>query len=136
MCMLTTLTRPTAGEARIAGVDVRARERVIEHAGYLPDEPPLFEELTGREQMCHVAALHDVPREVAAERIQRYLDRFDLVDAADRRIDGYSTGIRKKIGLMGDLARLLGAVSGRADARALSAGRPDGEEHHRGVRWR
>jgi ABC-2 type transport system ATP-binding protein len=100
MRILTTLARPTAGEARIMGVDIGNRNAVIDHIGYLPEEPPLFDELTAREHLRHVAALHDVPGEVADERIESYLDRFDLAAAADRRIEGYSTGMRKKVGLI------------------------------------
>jgi ABC-2 type transport system ATP-binding protein len=100
MRMLTTLTRPTSGTAEIMGVDIRDRTELIAHIGYLPEEPPLFDELTAREQLRHMAAIHDVPRDEAAERIDRYLDRFDLVDAADRRLGGYSTGMRKKVGLI------------------------------------
>jgi ABC-2 type transport system ATP-binding protein len=100
MRMLTTLTRPTSGEARILGVDVRDRERLIERIGYLPEEPPLFDELTAWEQLRHIAALHDLPAGTADERIERWLDRFDLDDAADRPIDGFSTGMRKKVGLI------------------------------------
>jgi ABC-2 type transport system ATP-binding protein len=100
MRMLTSLTRPTGGEARIMDVDVRDRRELIQHIGYLPEEPPLFDELTGREQLRHVAALHDIPAAAADERIQRYLDRFDLAGAADRRQEGYSTGMRKKVGLI------------------------------------
>jgi len=100
MRMLTTLTRPTSGEARILGVNVRDREELIERIGYLPEEPPLFDELTAREQLRHVAALHDVPAETADQRIEHWLDRFDLEDAADRRLDGFSTGMRKKVGLI------------------------------------
>ncbi|MFT4891470.1 MAG: ABC-2 type transport system ATP-binding protein [Halobacteriales archaeon] len=100
MRMLTSLTRPTGGEARIMGVDVRDRRELIQHIGYLPEEPPLFDELTGREQLRHVAALHDLPAEAADERIREYLDRFDLAGAADRRQEGYSTGMRKKVGLI------------------------------------
>lgn len=100
MRMLTTLTRPTDGEAKILGIDVRDREELIQHIGYLPEEPPLFDELTGREQLRHLAALHDVPPATADERIDRWLDRFDLADAADRRLTGYSTGMRKKVGLI------------------------------------
>jgi len=100
MRMLTSLTRPTGGEARIMGVDVRNRRELIQHIGYLPEEPPLFDELTAREQLRHVAALHDLPADDAEERIERYLDRFDLADAADRRQEGYSTGMRKKVGLI------------------------------------
>ncbi|QSG12331.1 ABC-type multidrug transport system, ATPase component [Halapricum desulfuricans] len=101
MRMLTTLTRPTSGEARIAGVPITDRNGVIEHVGYLPEEPPLFDELTAREYPRHVAALHDIPGDEADERIADYLNRFDLADAADRRISGYSTGMRKKTGLVG-----------------------------------
>jgi len=100
MRMLTTLTRPTSGEARVMGVDVRDRAALIEHIGYLPEEPPLFDELTAREQLRHTAALHDIPGERADERIATYLDRFDLDDAADRRLEGFSTGMRKKVGLI------------------------------------
>jgi len=100
MRMLTSLTRPTGGEARIMGVDVRNRRELIRHIGYLPEEPPLFDELTGREQLRHIAALHDLPAGEADERIQRYFDRFDLAGAADRRQEGYSTGMRKKVGLI------------------------------------
>jgi ABC-2 type transport system ATP-binding protein len=100
MRMLTTLTRPTEGEARIVGVDVRDRAAVIGHIGYLPEEPPLFDELTAREQLRHVAALHGIPGAEADERIERYLERFDLVGAADRRLEGFSTGMRKKVGLI------------------------------------
>jgi ABC-2 type transport system ATP-binding protein len=100
MRMLTTLTRPTSGEASILGIDVRDRNAVIDHIGYLPEEPPLFDELTGREQLRHVAALHDVPGDEADERIRQYFDQFGLVEAADRRIEGYSTGMRKKVGVI------------------------------------
>ena len=100
MRMLTSLTRPTSGSARVVGVDVADRSDLIREIGYLPEEPPLFDELTGREQLRHVAALHDLPADVADKRIARYLERFDLVGAADRRQEGYSTGMRKKVGLI------------------------------------
>ena len=100
MRMLTTLTRPTSGRGWVDGVDIADRKRLIEHIGYLPEEPPLFDELTGREQLRHTAALHDIPADEADRRIEHYLSRFDMTDAADRRLEGYSTGMRKKIGLV------------------------------------
>ena len=100
MRMLTTLTRPTSGSARVMGIDVTDRRELISVVGYLPEEPPLFDELTAREQLRHVAALHDIPREVATERIEGYLDRFALASEADRRLEGFSTGMRKKVGLI------------------------------------
>jgi len=100
MRMLTSLTRPTSGSARVMAVDVSNRHELISVLGYLPEEPPLFDELTAREQLRHVAALHDVPRDVAGERIDRYLERFDLATQAGRRLEGFSTGMRKKVGLI------------------------------------
>jgi len=100
MRMLTTLTRPTDGTARVAGVSIADREALIGRVGYLPESPPVFEELTGRENLRYVAALQDIPRGEARERIADYLRQFDLVDAADRRVEGYSTGMRKKLGLV------------------------------------
>ncbi len=101
MRMLTTLTRPTSGRAQVAGVDVSDRRALIDRIGYLPEEPPLFDELTAREQLRHVAGLHDLDRDRAEGSIERYLDRFDLAADADRRLEGFSTGMRKKVGLIG-----------------------------------
>ena len=100
MRMLTTLIRPTTGSASVMGVDVAKRRELIDVVGYLPEEPPLFDELTAREHLRHVAALHDLPRDVANERIDRHLERFDLAAEAGRRLEGFSTGMRKKVGLI------------------------------------
>ncbi len=98
--MLTTLTRPSAGTASVDGTPVTDRDGVRGSVGYLPEEPPVFDELTGREQLQYFARLRDIPAETAAARIDRWLDRFDLADEADRRIDDYSKGMRGKVGLI------------------------------------
>jgi len=100
MRMLTTLTAPTAGEAAIMGAPVANREAVRSHLGYLPEEPPVFDELTGREQLQYTARLRDISPAEADQRISRWLDRFDLAADADRRIDDYSKGMRQKLGLI------------------------------------
>jgi len=100
MRMLTTLTAPTSGDAAIMGTSVTDRDGVRDHVGYLPEEPPVFDELTGREQLRYFARLRDLPSEPTDERIDRWLDRFDLAADADRRLDDYSKGMRQKIGLI------------------------------------
>jgi len=100
MRMLTTLTRPTSGSARVAGESVEDRDRVTPHVGYLPEEPPVYDELTGREQLEYMAGLRDIPRERATERIETLLARFDLLEEADKRIDAYSKGMRQKVGVI------------------------------------
>ncbi|ARS90213.1 ABC transporter ATP-binding protein [Natrarchaeobaculum aegyptiacum] len=103
MRMLTTLTRPTAGTASIDGAPITDRDAVRDRIGYLPETPPVFDELTGLEQLQYVARLRDVPGETAAERIDYWLERFDLADDAGKRIGDYSKGMTQKIGLVGAL---------------------------------
>jgi len=98
--MLTTLLRPTSGTARIADQPIEDRTAVTERIGYLPETPPLFEELTAREQLEYAAGLRDVPDEQARERIASLLDRFDLAGDADRRISAYSRGMKQKTGII------------------------------------
>ncbi|ELY39518.1 ABC transporter-like protein [Halalkalicoccus jeotgali B3] len=56
--------------------------------------------MTGREQLTYIAGLRDVPETEARERMTELFERFDLVEGADKRIDSYSTGMRKKLGIM------------------------------------
>mgnify|MGYP000498161505 CR=1 FL=1 len=100
MRMLTTLTEPTSGTATVAGHDISDRRAVVEHIGYLPEEPPLHDELTGREQLEYVAGLRDIPDDEASDRISELFERFDLADDADRRISAYSKGMKQKAGIV------------------------------------
>jgi len=99
MRMLTTLVVPTEGDAHVAGASVADRAAVRPEVGYLPEEPPVYEELTAREQLEYVAGLRDVPEATAERRIDDLLARFDLADDADDRIGSYSKGMRQKVGI-------------------------------------
>ena len=100
MRMLTTLTMPTAGTAHVAGHPITDREAVTPHVGYLPEEPPIYDELTGREQLEYAAGLRGLSDDEAADRIESLLERFDLHSDADRRIEAYSKGMRQKVGVI------------------------------------
>ncbi|MDF9744571.1 ABC transporter ATP-binding protein [Natrinema salsiterrestre] len=100
MRMLTTLTRPTAGTARVAGHSIADRESVTPHIGYLPEDPPVYDELSGREQLEYAAGLRDMPDDAAGERIDSLLERFDLLEDANKRIEDYSKGMRQKVGVI------------------------------------
>lgn len=100
MRMLTTLTPPSAGSASIAGADIRHREDVVDRIGYLPEEPPLHEELTGREQLRYIAGLRGLRDSEADDRIEGLLSTFDLREDADRRIGTYSKGMKQKTGII------------------------------------
>jgi|AntDeeMinimDraft_5_1070356.scaffolds.fasta_scaffold21149_1 ABC-2 type transport system ATP-binding protein len=100
MRMLTSLTQPSNGEAWIDGAPVSDRDAIRSSIGYLPEEPPVFDELTGREQLEYFGRLRDLPAAEIESRIEGWLERFDLADDADKRIDDYSKGMRQKIGLI------------------------------------
>ncbi|GAB7009115.1 ABC transporter ATP-binding protein [Halorubrum trueperi] len=100
MRMLTSLTQPTDGEAWIDENPVSDRDAIRASIGYLPEEPPVFDELTGREQLEYFGRLRDLPAAELETRIVDWLNRFDLTDDADKRIDDYSKGMRQKIGLI------------------------------------
>ena len=95
--ILTTLTEPTAGTAHVAGHSVTDRASVVEHIGFLPEDPPLYDELTGREQLEYVAGLRG---HGDWGRVESLLERFDLSADADRRVETYSKGMKQKLGLI------------------------------------
>jgi ABC-2 type transport system ATP-binding protein len=97
MRLLTSLTNPTSGSATVAGVPVTDRDSLRPHIGYLPEEPPLYEQATAMEQLEYVAGLRDLPRETAAERIDTLLADLDMTEDADTRIDDYSKGMKQKV---------------------------------------
>lgn len=94
--LLAGLLRPDGGKAYVDGIEAFRRDQLAAMLGYLPAEAPLYDELTGREQLRYAAQFRRLP---PGERVERALDRYGLLDAADRRIDGYSTGMRRKLGL-------------------------------------
>lgn len=97
MRMLTGLTRPTSGTGTVAGVSITDRDNLRPHIGYLPEEPPLYEQATADEQLEYVAGLRDLPEESTRERIDALLDDLDLTADAATRIADYSKGMRQKV---------------------------------------
>ena len=98
--LLTALTRPTSGTGRIAGHPITDREAVIPHIGYLPESPPIYDELTAREQLEYHGGLRDMSPAKIQQRSESLLARFDLLADADNRISTYSKGMKQKTGLI------------------------------------
>src|ERR671918_3146175 len=98
--MLTTLLPPTAGSARVAGYDiVRDGPAVRRAIGAALQEAALDPYLTGREHMKLQTALHGMTGADASERSDTLLGRVGLVQAADRRVGGYSGGMKRRLDL-------------------------------------
>ncbi|WP_243680536.1 ATP-binding cassette domain-containing protein [Vulcanisaeta souniana] len=98
--MLTTVTRPSDGTAIVNGYDVvKQPAKVRESIGVVPpQEYTADEDLTGWENLMLVAALYGIPkREAGGERAAELLDLVELSYAADRKVETYSGGMRRRL---------------------------------------
>src|ERR687891_197487 len=98
--MLTTLLPPTAGTARVGGFDiVREGPQVRSVIGAALQEAALDPLLTGREHLRLQTAMHGLPRAERAARATELLARVGLTEAADRKVGGYSGGMKRRLDL-------------------------------------
>ncbi len=98
--MMVGLLRPTAGSARILGVDVWERPLAAKRLlGVLPEGLNLYTRLTAREFVRFAGTMHGLDAAAAASRAEELLDLMDLADDADNLIIDYSTGMKKKTAL-------------------------------------
>jgi ABC-2 type transport system ATP-binding protein len=98
--MLTTLLPPTSGRARVAGFDiVRQGPQVRASIGAALQEAALDNLLTGREHLHLQCALHGISRRERKGRTNQLLERVGLTRAADRKVGGYSGGMKRRLDL-------------------------------------
>src|ERR687898_1576782 len=98
--MLTTLLPPTAGTARVAGHDiVREGPAVRATIGAALQEAALDPLLTGRDHMRLQTTLQGLPKAERRARGDQLLERLGLADAADRKVGGYSGGMKRRLDL-------------------------------------
>ena len=104
--ILTTLTRPDEGSARVAGLDVLDDPTGVRRSiGVVGQKSGVDPEATGRENLRLQGQVYDLPAAEREQRIDELLERFRLADAADRLVSGYSGGMQRRL----DVA--LGLVS-------------------------
>ncbi|MBN6054136.1 ATP-binding cassette domain-containing protein [Nonomuraea sp. RK-328] len=102
--ILTTLLRPDAGRATVAGFDVvRDAHRLRAHIGASGQYAAVDDHLTGAENLEMIGRLHHLGTRRSRQRARELLERFDLTDAADRPVQGYSGGMRRRLDLAGAL---------------------------------
>jgi ABC-2 type transport system ATP-binding protein len=96
--ILTTLSRPDSGRARVAGIDVLADPvRVRRTIGVVGQRPSFDRDATGRENLVLQGQIYDVTGRKLRQRVGELLERFDLVTAADRTAKTYSGGMQRKL---------------------------------------
>ncbi|SET10083.1 ATP-binding cassette domain-containing protein [Nonomuraea wenchangensis] len=102
--ILTTLLRPDAGQATVAGLDVvRDAARLRARIGASGQYAAVDDHLTGAENLEMVGRLYHLGTRRSRERARELLTRFDLTDAADRPVRGWSGGMRRRLDLAGAL---------------------------------
>lgn len=94
----------TSGNIIIDGYDIKKQPLEAKlRIGYVSDNHAVYEKLTGREYINYVADLYLVSQEDREERIKKYVEMFNLTDAIDREIKGYSHGMKQKIVVIASL---------------------------------
>jgi len=102
--MLTTLMKPSSGEARVCGYDVcKNANEVRRNVGVVPQEYTADEDMTGRENIILCADLYGLPRSISRPHAEELLKLVELTDAANRRVSTYSGGMRRRLELASGL---------------------------------
>lgn len=96
--ILTGLLKPTDGTIKLNGLDSQTqREEIKKFVSYMPDEPYLYEKLTGREYLDFVANIYKIPLEKKQPVLDRLVPLFKMEDKLDKLIEDYSHGMRQKL---------------------------------------
>jgi ABC-2 type transport system ATP-binding protein len=100
MRLLTGFLAPTRGTARIAGIDVQAdRIGAAEHLGYLPENGPLYPDMTPRSLLEFLGAARGLGGRTLTQRIDAVIDQCALGSVADKPIGKLSKGFRQRVSM-------------------------------------
>jgi ABC-2 type transport system ATP-binding protein len=96
--MMVGLLRPTSGQVRICGHDMTTDGRAAcQHIGYVPDEPYLYEKLSGREFLHFIAGMYGLPQRERPEIVDRAVQDLDLSAFVDDLCETYSHGMKQRV---------------------------------------
>jgi len=99
--MLSTMLRPTAGDASLCGYSVKNQpEQVRRRIGFLSTATSLYGRLSAREMVTYFGRLNRMPPERIEQRVAELFELFDMRDFADTRCDKLSTGMKQKVSIV------------------------------------
>ena len=102
--MIVSLLTPNSGKITINGIDNQTDILSAKNQfSYVPDSPELFEKIKGIEYLKFMADVYQVPAAERQERIEKYLDIFEIKDAVNDPIGSFSHGMKQKLALVGAL---------------------------------
>jgi ABC-2 type transport system ATP-binding protein len=111
MNLMAGLLRPTGGTISVMGIPPGRPEQLYRVLGYATQYDTFPAGMTGRRFLETTLTLHGVPPAEVAERARQSLERVNLVDAADRKVAGYSKGMRQRLRLAQAIAPSRGCCS-------------------------
>ena len=95
--MLVGLLQPAAGQLTVGGHNIQTHPReATQLIGYVPDEPHLYDKLSGREFLRFVGEMHGLDPQSATEAIDREIERFGLAEFVDKLTESYSHGMKQR----------------------------------------
>jgi len=102
--MIVGLLQPDSGSVKVAGVDMAADPLGAKRSiGFVPDQPQVYERLTGIEYLNFLADVYQVPTGARREQIERYLKIFEIEEAIGDLVQSFSHGMKQKLVLTGAL---------------------------------
>jgi ABC-2 type transport system ATP-binding protein len=99
--MIMDIIAPDEGEVRLDGRPRRRED--LERIGYLPEERGLYRRMTVADHLTFLGELHGLSRKDAVERGGRWLERLDIADRAERKVEELSKGLQQKVQIAGTL---------------------------------
>ena len=102
--LVTGQLRPHTGRVLALGMDPFANPKLAARLGYCPEIDNFYEEMTGREFVTMLAAMSGIRGADAKKKVQAVMERVGMADRCDRRIGGYSKGMRQRIRLAQSIA--------------------------------
>ncbi|HQO09149.1 MAG TPA: ATP-binding cassette domain-containing protein [Clostridiales bacterium] len=98
--IITCYMYPTSGEVIVDNFDIYNQSlKIREMIGYLPENAPLYSDLTVLDYLKFIASVRNIPKEKIMDRIQKVSDECDIRSVAYKRIDALSKGYRQRVGL-------------------------------------
>ena len=100
MNMITGYLAATSGEVKVCGKDIlKEAEEAKKHIGYLPENPPLYMDMTVEEYLKFAAELKKVPKQERKEQIELVMGETHIEDMRNRMIQNLSKGYKQRVGL-------------------------------------
>jgi ABC-2 type transport system ATP-binding protein len=99
MKLVTGQLKPSQGAVRVLGEPIWGNHRLYGRVGFCPEQDAFYDRMTGREWVTALVRLNGLDEHSAAAAARRAIEQVDLTEAADRKIGGYSKGMRQRIKL-------------------------------------